>query len=303
MINNQPIEEKLNVIVVISNPCLYRRRYELANKFIKNMEKEEYVTLYVVELSYENQEFVVTQKNNPNHLQLKTDIPLWHKENMINLGVKYLLPNDYKAFAWIDADIEFENKNWALDTLKILNGTYNVVQLFSYCALLNKNEKIHEFVSGIGYDFLKYEKYIKNNRDFAFKPGFAWAITRKTYEKIGGLYDKAIIGGGDSIIVRSFLNLNNKNFTNFNVENISKYEINCTEIKLGYISGIIKHYYHGKTENRKYRDRYEILCKYNYNSDIHLKYDNIGLLIPTDKFPNELKEDIMNYFSERKEDD
>ena len=29
--NNNPIEEKLNVIIVISNPCLYAKRYILLN--------------------------------------------------------------------------------------------------------------------------------------------------------------------------------------------------------------------------------------------------------------------------------
>ena len=31
--NNSPIENKLNIIVVISNPCLYAKRYKLANEF------------------------------------------------------------------------------------------------------------------------------------------------------------------------------------------------------------------------------------------------------------------------------
>jgi hypothetical protein len=33
--NNDKIEEKLNVIIVISNPCEYATRYRLANEFIK----------------------------------------------------------------------------------------------------------------------------------------------------------------------------------------------------------------------------------------------------------------------------
>ena len=81
--------------------------------------EEENINLFIVEMIYKNQKFIITDKNNKNHLQLKTDIPIWHKENMINLGVKYLLPKDYKAFAWIDADIEFESSTWAIDTLKI----------------------------------------------------------------------------------------------------------------------------------------------------------------------------------------
>ena len=33
--NTEPIEDKLNVIIVISNPCLYKKRYVLAQDFIK----------------------------------------------------------------------------------------------------------------------------------------------------------------------------------------------------------------------------------------------------------------------------
>jgi len=87
--NNDPIEKKLNVIIAISNPCLYAKRYILLKEFVKRIEEEETnVNLYIVELIYKNQKFIVTDKNNKKHLQIKTDIPLWHKENMINLGVK-----------------------------------------------------------------------------------------------------------------------------------------------------------------------------------------------------------------------
>ena len=39
--NNDPIEEKLNVIIVISNPCLYAKRYSLMREFVKRFEEEE----------------------------------------------------------------------------------------------------------------------------------------------------------------------------------------------------------------------------------------------------------------------
>lgn len=47
------------------------------------MKFEKNVKLYIV---YNNQSFKITEKNNKNHLQLRTDTPLWHKENMINIG-------------------------------------------------------------------------------------------------------------------------------------------------------------------------------------------------------------------------
>ena len=47
--NNEPIEEKLNVIIVISNPCLYAKRYILLKEFVKRIEEEEeHVNLFIV---------------------------------------------------------------------------------------------------------------------------------------------------------------------------------------------------------------------------------------------------------------
>ena len=131
--NNEPIEDKLHVIIVISNPCQYAKRYILAKEFIKRIEMDETnVNLYIVELAYDKQKYYLTSSTNKNHLQLCSNKPIWHKESMINVGVSKLLPVNWKAMAWIDADIEFESPTWALDTLKILNGSMDIVQLFSH---------------------------------------------------------------------------------------------------------------------------------------------------------------------------
>ena len=98
--NNEPIEEKLNVIIVISNPCLYATRYKLLNEFVRRIkDEEENVNLFIVEMIYGKQKYIITDKKKKNHLQIHCETPIWHKENMINLGVKYLLPENYKAFA------------------------------------------------------------------------------------------------------------------------------------------------------------------------------------------------------------
>ena len=93
IINNDPIEDNLHVVIVISNPCQYAKRFILAKQFIKKFDNELNIKLYIVELAYNNQNFYCTDPNNKNHLQLKTSsAPLWHKENMINIGVNKLLP-------------------------------------------------------------------------------------------------------------------------------------------------------------------------------------------------------------------
>jgi len=49
---NEPIDSKLHVISVISNPCLYAKRYILMREFIYRMQQEENIQLYIVEMVY-----------------------------------------------------------------------------------------------------------------------------------------------------------------------------------------------------------------------------------------------------------
>jgi hypothetical protein len=305
--NNDPIESKLNVIIVISNPCLYARRYILLKEFVKRFEEEETnVNLFIVELAYGKQSFIVTSKNNPQHLQLRTEIPIWHKENMINLGVQKLLPKNYKAFAWIDADIEFESSTWALDTLKILNGCKDVVQLFSHAVDMNKEQMNLNLFNGFGYSFTKQKPYTTKSSDY-WHPGFAWAITRKAYEKIGGLYDKGVLGSGDNIIAMSFINKvsysSNQLYSDDYNQSMLDYQVMASRLRLGYIPGVVRHYYHGTKINRKYTERWKILQEYKYSPITDITYDEKGILIPTANFSEEFRADIMTYFRERKEDD
>ncbi len=305
--NNNPIEEKLNVIVAISNPCLYAKRYILTKEFVKRFEEEEEnVNLFIVELIYGNQKFIITDKKNKNHLQIKTETPIWHKENMINLGVKYLLPKTYKAFAWIDADIEFENNSWATDTLKILNGCKDVVQLFSHCADMSQDGTNLNLFNGFGYSFVKNKKHSRQGIDY-WHPGYAWAMTRNAYEKAGGLYDKGILGSGDNIMALSFINkaslMNNVGYYDDYNNSMLEYQAKVNKFQLGYVPGVIRHYFHGSKINRKYTERGQILIKHQYSPIQHVIYDLSGVLIPTSEFSDEFKEDIMEYFRERKEDE
>ena len=306
IINNDPIEDKLNVIIVISNPCLYASRYILTREFIKRFENEESnVNLYIVELCYGDQKYYVTDSKNKKHLQLHGDIPLWHKENMINIGIKKLLPKNWKAVAWIDADIEFESTTWALDTLKVLNGCSDIVQLFSHCVDMNKKQLTMNVFNSFGYQYSKGNQYSSNGINY-WHPGYAWACTRKFYDRLGGLYDKGILGSGDNMMAFSIINnvshLMNINYTEEYIESITDFENKCKNIRLGYIPGVIRHYYHGSKKDRKYMERWQILINHQYNPKLHITYNNDGLLIPTKECPEDLLKDIFNYFKERNED-
>lgn len=307
--NNDKIEEKLNVIIVISNPCEYGTRYRLANEFIKRMENEHYgeVELYVVELAYDGQKHYVAKPNNPKHLRLRTNTaPLWHKENMINIGIKKLLPKNWKAVAWIDADIEFDSASWVSDTLKILNGYKDIVQLYSHAVDMDKDENAMSIFTGFGFQYSKGKKYGGLGPNF-WHPGFAWAMTRRAYEKVGGVYELSILGSGDHNMAQSLIK-NGTNSVNNLVTDEYKNSVICwqekaTNLRLGYVPGVIRHYFHGSKKNRKYSERWQIIVKHRYNPEIHIEKNNDGLIVPTKDCPPGLLNDIMNYFIERNEDE
>jgi hypothetical protein len=287
--NNDPIDDVLHVIAVVSNPCNFKRRYQLAKDFIERMECEPDVELHTVELVYGNQEFVLGAD-----LELRTDsAPIWIKENLINVAVKKLLPENWKAMAWIDADLEFENPTWALDTLKILNGAKDIVQLFSHALDLDKDGSAMKVFAGIGYKPKE-----------GSHPGYAWACTRRCYNKMGGLYDVSILGAGDHNMAMALLGQKslNKDVSQGYTKSVQELIKRCRNLRLGYVPGVIHHFYHGQKSKRGYGTRWKILVKYQYDPFRHIHRDVENGFISCHE-PKEMLDDIMDYFKSRDEDE
>lgn len=305
ILKSTPIDVCLPVVAVVSNPCFYKIRYKLANEFIARMQKEPNVDLYVVELVYNDQEFAITSANNDKHLQIRTNTPpLWHKENMINMGIRKLLPANWKAVAWIDADVEFESANWVMDTLKVLRGK-DFVQLFTHCIDMDYNEEIMNLFTGFAYQYCS--KFKKGTGVNYWHPGFAWACTREAYDKMGGIYDNGILGSGDNIMCHTFTkkapDTLKKGTSPKYFDSVAKLQERMDGLKLGYVPGPIRHYFHGKKVNRKYLEREDILIKFQYDPYNHMTRDSNGLIIPTAECPQEFLDEVMNYFKNRNEDE
>lgn len=300
--NNDPIDTALHVIIVISNPCQYARRFILAREFLRRIYP--YIYTYIVELTHGSDLPRVIDPKNPRHLHIQTDTaPLWHKENLINIGVRKLFPPHWKAMAWIDADIEFENRLWALDTLKILNGSRDIVQLWSHAVDMDVHEETMNIFESFGYNYTKGKLFGKTH----WHPGFAWAMTRKAWDRCGGLYDKSILGAGDHnmslCLIGKGLESVNKDTSDGYKQSITEYQKNMIGLRLGYVPGVIRHYYHGKKKNRRYAERWYILVKHEYDPMRHVTYSKDGLLVPTRECPHELVDDVLEYFKQRNEDD
>jgi hypothetical protein len=314
ILNNSPIDNLLHVIMVMSNPCEYARRCILAREFQKRMEFEENVKLYVVELAYGEQQFIITDSHNPRHLQVKTATPLWHKENMINLGIKKLLPKGWKAVAWIDADVEFDSASWALDTLKVLNGHKDIIQLFSHVVDMNKQKNAMQVFPAFGYQLCQDRPYFDHNVAFQetnginmWHPGYAWACTRRAYDKMGGLFEQGILGSGDLIMAYSLMGQGVKSLHVDTSEGYKEaalqFQNKVKTLRLGYIPGVIRHHFHGSKKNRKYVERWQILVDNKYDPAAHITKNNDGLIIPTAACPKVMLAQILQYFCERDEDE
>ena len=283
----------LHVITVLFNYCEYKIRYKLAKEFIKRYQNfSPNMKLYVVELAYENQKFQVTDKNNPYHLQLRSNTPLWHKENLINVGINKLLPEDWEYVAWIDCNLEFENSDFVEKTIEALQ-TSNIVQMYK-----TMNHPARKDTNSCSHFY-----YRVNNINERGLSGGAIACTKFAYQKMGKIYDFGICGGGDDILIFGLLSLNNLSKTGIMcpeyINDINNYIINLKDLKIGYVDTDVIYFKHGDIKNRKYQSRNNILYKYKYNPLKDIKYDENGVLILLNK---NILNDIKIYFRNRNED-
>jgi hypothetical protein len=134
-------------------------------------------------------------------------------------------------------------------------------------------------------------------------PGFAWAMTRKAYERVG-IYDRALLGSGDNVIALSLINKVDAQMFQYNQEykdDMLAYQSKAKGLRLGYVPGVIRHYYHGSKKNRQYGERWKILIKHDYRPSMIQYVD--GVIVPNQQFPQGLADDILQYFLERNEDD
>lgn len=300
--------QTLYVIGVISNPVRYHSRYRLAREWMKAMEATPHVRLCMVEAAFGDRHHEVTDSSNPWHHQVRTNSEIWIKENMINLGVRHLLPKDWKYLAWIDCDVFFRDPNWALETIQQLQH-YPVVQPWQDCIDLGHSGTIlerHESFGSLVSRGIRRQK--KPHEPYKFgHPGFAWACTRAFWEAIGGVMDFAILGSGDHHMACGMVNEVDLSMHDQMSESFKRRArewqakaYRFTHGIIGHVATMCEHKFHGPKKRRYYRERWNILTEYQYNPERDLTYDAQGVLHLIGK-PN-LEQAIRKYNRSRFED-
>ena len=316
----QHLPNILDVVAVISNPFRYRSRYDLYRQFERHA-LESGVRLTTVELAYGERLFEVTSPDNPRHVQFRSSHTLWHKENLINLGIARL-PADWRYVAWIDADIQFARHDWAQETMQQLQH-HPVVQMWSHAIDLGpKHEPMGPQHQGFAFCY-------RENIPFAYAPngsalsyphtqgprpanywhsGFAWAARREAIDTLGGLMDFAVLGAGDWHMAKALLGMALEGMypgvSSSYLRKVAAWQDRAAALRrnIGYVPGLINHYFHGKKVDRKYWSRWQIIVNNGFDPDKHLVYDAQGVLRLSDDSPIALRDDIASYFTQRNED-
>lgn len=309
------VRSPLYVITPIFNSQRYRSRWRLYQDFEKHI-IDSGAILITIEAAFGNRDFAITSKDNPNHIQVRIRDQLWVKESLINAAITRL-PHDWSYVAWIDADIHFTRNDWVGETIHRLQE-YHVVQMFSEAQDLSPNFESILKHKGFMYCYLNnipqaktpsyyYHEQIEGERIIKYHPGFAWAARRSAINHLGGLIDWSPLGAADNHLAHALIGQVQKSvhpeMHRDYLKSLLKYQERAEQYikrNVGYIEGLILHYWHGKKVDRKYWDRWKILTSNKFTPDM-LKKDWQGIW-HWNEASILLRDQVRRYLKERNED-
>lgn len=262
------------------------------------------IPFYGIELSLTDR-FVSDGWKNWTRVKVYEKNVCFQKEAGIN-ALEKLIPEEYTKIAWIDPDLNFSNENWYYDACKKLDEN-KVVQLFDKYIATDSKGIVCVNVPSIMANGGPSGK--KTNGCHAGQPGAAWAARREMWLH-GGLYPYSFMGGGDSAFVYTVAgNFDSENTMMLsglpNKGNYPKYQdwkktiTQYVNNDVSFISGQVRHEWHGNHKKRGYDSRYEII------KDIHVEYCvSVGRngLLQISNVDDAIYTKLMKYFKSRDED-
>jgi hypothetical protein len=306
--------ETLYMINVVFNPFHFKTRYKLFKEFQERTNCEKNLKALVVEIAFVDEEFHVTDSDNPWHVQLRTSVEMWHKEKALNIALKRLmqLAPDAKYVAWVDADVWFTNPYFVKDTITALKH-YCIVQMFSEAQNLAPDYRSQWKCPGLFYNYVnkvgyhqhppKPLKYLTDGH-----PGLAWAGRIETLHQLGGLIDFCIHGSGDTHMANALMGdvmhaLSPNCSPGFN-KALQLWGDKCNKhvkLNVGYVNGICYHYWHGKPSQRGYEKRLDIIAFHQFDPYTDISEELSGLYRFTEDKPH-LRLDLRKSMIGRSED-
>lgn len=291
-VNTGKVNSPLYVICTVFNPRRFQSRVRLYEQF-QQWIKDSGVKLLTVEIAFGERTHAVTHENDPWHLQLRTRHELWHKERALNLGLQRLsaLVPDFANVAWMDTDVQIARSDWAAEAVHLLQH-YAVIQMFSQAALLGPENQQLYLCKSIGSTIAEHGLkgwggnpgvtkgyYLKQGH-----PGLAWAFRRDELNDVGGWLDICINGSGDLHMAACYagdwsLVTSPKSSPSYRAA-IKKYGDLCerhVRRNVGVMQGMISHFWHGRSEERGYQDRWKMVDRFQFDPNTDLLVSDCGL--------------------------
>jgi hypothetical protein len=188
---------------------------------------------------------------------------MWQKERLINLAIPRL-PKEWTTVAWVDSDVLFENRNWAVETVAQLDR-HEIVQLFSEIIRLpqgaswgREGQKWDSFAAVVKQT---PNQLLKGNFARHGHTGFGWAAHRDFLTR-HGLYDGCISGTGDHLMAHAFAGdwagkcidriFGAANPYRSHFSDWAQAVYRSVRAKVSYVHGTVFHLWHGDIVNRRY---------------------------------------------------
>ena len=279
--------------------------------------------LLVVELAIGHEQHVI-QPDGEEVLRVRSRDLLWHRERLINIGIKHVLQQGFSQVVWVDADCLFlDQKRWPWHVAAALRK-HPVCQCFRYV--------IRDEAPGCQPRTGASSAYLYNTKGrtrYRFSGqgtscGFVWAARAGVLEQIH-LYDHALVGGGDRLHFQASLPQDaawEKRFLQGRTFN-ARPCLSCgytrsapayrdhamawarawnqvMEGSLGYAELTIRALYHGQASNRHYNLRLQIPLRHQYDPVQDLTLNEDGCYEWGSDKPA-FHEDVRKYFAAREE--
>lgn len=301
MANSNELSSPIWVVTTYYNPIGFNRRLQNFYAFRKHLN----VPLLVVELSRTG-DYVLSDNDADVLVQVTGEDRMWQKERLINLGVASL-PDHVKYVAWVDCDVIFLSQNWAQESIALLEESGGAVQLFDrvfhaekcFSELVDKNKDcltvdylssnsiFNEFSiaskskkgfslpGGVGRCSATNQS--SDGQDIPLSPGMAWAMSKSFFDRLG-LYDAAIVGGGDDFFLAGLIGSVVELSESFGHSKLHQLhasqwadrfdDLMPTERKISNIAGDLVHLWHGDFNDRQYLDRQALLSSFDPFNDL-----------------------------------
>jgi hypothetical protein len=300
------LNKEIALVCCYFNPCNYYSRFLNFILFLESFKKYK-VNLVVVEAYSTNSKYRI-DKLHENVISVRTDEIYWMKENLLNIGIKFLLDYDIKNIGWVDCDVLVNDPIFLEKTIASLEKN-KVVHLFSECK---------QWISDTEYknktSVCKLSQQHNNLLTLLIHRlgdvGYGYAYNSDILRKVL-LYDKAIVGTGDWLNLLGCIKIKNheelmndrffigtsRGFFNSYItwqRHMSK-QVNSN---IGFVETSFEILNHGNEINRNYVNRETILKKFGYEPVQHLIESGSTYKLQNQK----LADAISEYFISRNED-